>query len=233
MKNKSLLEFLSPERSILRYMIGTATLTVVVQILYDLAKEPFGIYGGLALALLLISIVWLILWIDQRIQDKRTRLKLEDVPIKAHPGLIVMVSPQNKDVPLKVVAHHQPALRHCWLVATKDSLQTAIELAAEIRRNWPAVQVHDAELSNLVDPDYSQGTWQRVENIYAQARELGLKEEDIVSDITGGLKPMTAGMAIACLPRNRPLQYLKTVRDKDGRPIPDAPTVVMKISIKG
>ena len=232
MKNKTLLEFVNPERSFLRYMIGTAALTVVVQILYDLAKTPCGILGGIILALLLIGVVGLLLWIDQRNRERITGLKLEDVPINPHPGLIMMISPHNKDVPLKVIEHHQLALKHCWLVATKDSLDTAIELAADIRHRWPSIRVHDAEPGDLVDPDYSQGTWQRVENIYVEAREWGLKEDDIVADITGGLKPMTAGMAIACLPRNRPMQYLKTIRDEEGKPIPDAPTVVMKISIK-
>jgi len=232
MRKNILLDFVSPERSIPRYIIGTAILTVVVQILYDLVKEPWGITGAVILMIVLIVSVFLILWFDYRQFKKTTLIKLEDIDIEPHCGLILMISPGNSEVPLGAIKHHQDKLRHCWLIATKESLGTAIDLAAEIRKNWPNVSVHDAEENNLVNPDFTQSTWQRVEKIYTGAQELGLREEDIVADITGGPKPMTAGMAIACLPRNRPMQYLKTVRDESGNLLKGGDNVFLEISIK-
>jgi len=41
-----------------------------------------------------------------------------------------------------------------------------------------------------------------------------------VADISGGTKPMAAGMALACLARNRDMQFMKRPRDTSGHETP-------------
>jgi hypothetical protein len=39
-----------------------------------------------------------------------------------------------------------------------------------------------------------------------------LTETDLIADITGGQKPMTVGLALACSARNIQMQYMKIMR---------------------
>lgn len=217
------LDFFSPERSAARYIIGTATLTVAIQIVYDLAKEPFGLLGGVALAALLIVVVVLILLLDLRL-TRRRRMAPVARPVTPHKGLILLISPGNLEVPLQSIQHHQGVLQHCWLIASQGhgedclaSQRTAAELAAQIRQRWPGVAVHYGS-DFQVDPDDVGSAWRLVDQIYASAAEYQLTVQDILADITGGLKPMTAGMALACLAPERDMQYMRTMRDQSGNP---------------
>jgi hypothetical protein len=229
------LGFLSPERSVARYIIGTAALTVAIQIVYDLAKTPFGLLGGVILAALLIVIVVLILLLDARLARQRLTAPVAR-PAAPHKGLIVLVSPGKLDVPLQSIQHHAQLLQHCWLIASQGSGQdclasqrTAAELAEQIRLRWPKVEVHYGS-DYQADPDDVVSAWKLVDQIYAAAPQFDLAAPDILADITGGLKPMTAGMALACLAPERDMQYMKTVRDENGEPQRGAPLIAVQIS---
>jgi hypothetical protein len=55
-----------------------------------------------------------------------------------------------------------------------------------------------------------------VDSIYRDATdEMGLAEQSIVADYTGGTKSMTAGMVLACVSPNRRLQYIWNELNED------------------
>jgi len=56
-----------------------------------------------------------------------------------------------------------------------------------------------------VSPADAQDTFERVNRVY---RESGFDPRDIIADFTGGTKPMTTGMIMACLPPQRELEYV-------------------------
>jgi hypothetical protein len=56
-----------------------------------------------------------------------------------------------------------------------------------------------------VSPGDAQDTFDRVNRVY---REAGFEPKDIIADFTGGTKPMTTGMIMACLPPERELEYV-------------------------
>jgi hypothetical protein len=232
------LDFFSPERSMIRFIIGTAALTVAIQIVYDLVKERSGLIGGIGLALLLILAMLSMLWLDARLITRRA-LKPEEHPITPHKGLILMISPHNTFVPLESIRHHQQALEQCWLIASqgegedsKASQDTAEELAKIIHEKWPGVQVHFGS-DYQVDPDNIESTWQMVTKIFDRlAGERSLGEKDVVADITGGLKPMTAGMALACSHPERAMQYMKSERGEHGDPLRNTPLMAVQISTR-
>jgi hypothetical protein len=231
------LGFLSPERSVARYIIGTAALTVAIQIVYDLSKEPFGLLGGAALAALLLLLVALILLLDARLARQRLVTPVAR-PATPHKGLILLISPGNLDVPLQAIQHHQQTLQHCWLIASRGdgqdclaSQRTAGQLAQEIGRRWPSVETHYGS-DYQADPDDVVSAWRLVDQIFASASTFGLSAQDILADITGGVKPMTAGMALACLAPERDMQYMKTLRDESGEPQRGAPLTAMQISTR-
>jgi len=218
-------DFFAPERSLLRYVIGTAALTVIIQLLYDMAKESYGVSGAAILVGALLLIVIMIVWLDvRRAKIAARNMKLTEEPVTPHRGLIMLISPGNLEVPRIALEAHVGRLEHCWLIATSQSLATAYDVAKEISKHWPGIQIHDIQKTLVANPESVENTWRIVEHIYSQeAPALELDETDIVADITGGLKPMTAGMALACRVPTRKMQYIQTPRDKDGQVIPQAP----------
>jgi hypothetical protein len=60
-------------------------------------------------------------------------------------------------------------------------------------------------VENTVSPGDSQDTYMLVHQIF---RKSGYKPNDIIADFTGGTKPMSFGMIMACLSAERQLQYV-------------------------
>lgn len=58
---------------------------------------------------------------------------------------------------------------------------------------------------NGVSPADAQDTFDAVNRIF---RSSGYEPEDIIADFTGGTKPMSVGMIMACLPAQRSLEYV-------------------------
>jgi hypothetical protein len=86
--------------------------------------------------------------------------------------------------------------------------------------------------SYVVDPDQVKDTYELVIQIAnIEAPQAGLTDQDLIADITGGQKPMTAGMALACLAKNIDIQYMKGKRDERGEPDRAVPPEPIKIDI--
>ncbi|NJK52820.1 MAG: hypothetical protein HC936_08255 [Leptolyngbyaceae cyanobacterium SU_3_3] len=56
-----------------------------------------------------------------------------------------------------------------------------------------------------VSPGDSQDTFDLVNQIY---RRSGYEPQELIADFTGGTKPMSVGMIMACLPSERELEYV-------------------------
>jgi len=222
-----------PGRSLPLYILGTASLTVGIQIIYDLAKEPFGIWGAIILAACLMAIVFLVITIQYRRQKRWESYDLvEESNVSPHKGLILLISPGQMEVPKIAIQYHQERLQHCWLICSRDSLVTADELEQKIHLSWEQVIVHSGQ-EYLVDPFKFESTWRIVERIYSEETlQHSLKETDVLADITGGPKPMTTGMALACNSTGRDMQYIQTPRDEIGNIIDGAPRVPILVSTR-
>lgn len=136
-----------------------------------------------------------------------------------HPGLIVLVGTGRKETadPMTEPAvpaieyhlgtsDHPGPLRACWLIATvgeKGSLPRARAIKAAFADRIPDIYVR-----TLADPFSVQEAHDCVEKIYAEEiAQVGLTESQVIADFTGGVKPMSAGMILACRER-RPMQYM-------------------------
>ncbi len=231
-----LADFVTPGRSLLRFIVGTAALTVLVQLIYDLARAGLGFWGSAGVVGSLILLILLIVVIELR-RERSLRLALEEGSIRPRRGLILLVSSENRAVLEQAVRAHAGTLRHCWLLATagnSQASQTSRAAAAEfynfLESQHPEVQVYygpDYE----VDPFELTSTWQVVDGIFTgRAQELGLREVDLIADITGGTKPMTAGAALACGAPDRDMQYMQVSRDSNGEPVPGAELVPVQFN---
>lgn len=223
-----ILSFFDPSRSIPLFIVGTAALSLVLTAAYDYANAPGAWQGGYWLALGALALVLLILLAGavRRGTAGRVGIREEQQPGK-RAGLVVLLGPTEASAPA-AIEYHLPALQHCWLIATPQALKTAAALAE--RYHTRIRHVHWGEPRYLVDPDQIQSTYNLVVRIFdEEAVAAGLETGAVIADITGGMKPMTAGMALACLARNREMQYMKAPRDPSGQIVEGAEPVPIRI----
>jgi len=143
-----------------------------------------------------------------------------------HAGLIWLLSPGNLELPLFAIRYHHveggeggEALRHCWVLVSPGTSAVYDRLAARVEELGYGVELHPLPLSG----ETIEATYQAIDHVYsAEAEQAGLRSDQIIADLTGGLKTMTAGMVMACLPYSRQLEYIKSNRDAEGQVIKDS-----------
>jgi CRISPR-associated protein (Cas_Cas02710) len=137
-------------------------------------------------------------------------------------GLILLIS--NQESALFAVKYHyeiKKTLEKVWLIPSNGLLvetfgpstrPTAELIAQECRalaekEGRPLdVEVHPTGVS----PADSQDTFDYVRRIF---REDSYKAGELIADFTGGTKPMSIGVIMACLPAERELEYVSLNRE--------------------
>ena len=215
------LAFFDPTRSIPLYIIGTAALTLGLQAVYDWANEPSRFQGGywLAAAAVAVAVVILVYTAIRRPAVGKVAIEEEHKPAPRQ-GLILLVGPTEAAAP-HAIEYHLPTLKQCWLIATAESQSVAATLA---QRYSDRVHMAYGSPDYVVHPDEMRSTYDVVIKAIkeAAAAATNLPAGALIADFTGGLKPMTAGMTLACLAHNTDLQYMKAPRDAQGQVIPGA-----------
>jgi hypothetical protein len=150
------------------------------------------------------------LWGIRRAQD--LVLVPEDQRPEKRPGLIVIVGtgrpgedPMQQSAGI-AITYHQPVLKTCWLIATAGEAGS-LPIAQRLEEQCKAAGIQP-HTRTVADPFSVQESYDLVERIYTQeVPEAGLTEEQVIADFTGGVKPMSAGMILAC-GETRPMQYM-------------------------
>lgn len=117
-----------------------------------------------------------------------------------------------------------PRLQHCWILTTDATLENARSLRDRLSADEATRQLqiyYDQPIPNpedsatplqlkLSDSDAQQPgqTLKLVDGIYADAQRYRLDESDLIIDITGGMKPQSAGAFLAGSRPNRRIEYL-------------------------
>jgi hypothetical protein len=121
-----------------------------------------------------------------------------------HRGLIVM--PTRAPTARQAVDHHKGRLEHLWIIVTPEMREPAGQL-----RDYAeslGIACHPLELADEYD---APGCYRLVrEIIQTHAPAANVPPGEIIADLTGGTKLMTAGMALACGDLNQALQYVPT-----------------------
>lgn len=226
---KLITAFFEPSRSIPLFIIGTAALSLALQAAYDYANEPGKFKGGYWLALGCLFIAGAVLLasaVRQRYSRGHIHMK-QSVPPRQQMGLILLADANGENA-RSAIEYCRPSLKYCWIIASRESLETAKALAEQYRNQIP--NIYHGELGYLVDPDQLQATYDAVVRIFdREALIAGLQPHEIVADISGGSKAMTAGVVLACLARDRDMQFLKMVRDDNGRILPNTPPEPVRV----
>jgi len=132
---------------------------------------------------------------------------------------------------IKALTSHASKLEHCWLLATegkedmRGSLPYAPVLAAYLREHKGlrckfhfgaayTIPLHDDAL-------VISKTYDHVQRIFEQAIRLKIAPQELVADITSGIRSMTLGMVLACLNGDQDVEFVGTRYDDQGWPVGD------------
>jgi hypothetical protein len=135
------------------------------------------------------------------------------------PGLIALIGPGREGEDPKRLSHnpaieyhlsHEEAggepLRVCWLIATAGE-SGSLPVAMEVQERYQ--DRCELTIKTLKDAFDLKEAYRAVYRIYAQeAVEHDLDPHQIIADYTGGTKPMSAGMVLACRGECWPMQYM-------------------------
>lgn len=139
---------------------------------------------------------------------------------------------------VRAIKAHRERLGHCWLVATKarvsgkrQSLDYAPVVEKYIRDQIsPRITVHcgeDYAVTLDIEERICRDTYRLVQKIYTEAAKLGIKKKEMITDITGGMRGITLGAALACLDKDEDIEYIGAEYDDDGNPKePSFPVIV-------
>lgn len=135
-------------------------------------------------------------------------------------GVVAFVSPgRGSETARRAVEFHGASLERAWLVHSEASREAAEEIVRELSTT-EHLRRGVFELVALSDPEFGNPgvVSELVNREVFEALPDGLSPEDVIVDVTGGLKGTTAGAFLAGLPRGRRLQYVQpAVRDDRGR----------------
>lgn len=214
------------------FALGLLVVGLLSNLLYDLLVSPTETAGAawlpLAAALILTGLGYLLYRLDRRRQASIQADVDESRLAPPHPGLIWLFGPGPVEHLLFALKHHQrdDGPGHCWLVmqdtrTIREAFSKLTQLAAE---QGLRTQLHPVYINQL-DAGAAYGAARTVFD--REAAEEGLTRGAVIGDITGGTKPLTAGLLLAALTTGNQLEYVESERDDEGRPIPNTLRVVL------
>lgn len=183
---------------------------------------------------------------EEVIERRRAVQAAADWITRAKPGVLSAVDFEpllntNLEPALRALEWHlaKKKLEHCWTVGSPDAHDAANHAGeagsarlGKVLKRWyeclhPDTGVTFHDTVEVPARNYGQ-LWDTVDRIF---RDASLKPETIICDITGGLKLMSVGAALACLEEGRTMQYMDSKRDYKGDPVPQGQMAPVLIDI--
>src|ERR1700730_11719136 len=180
-------------------------------------------------SLLIITLPFVIVGFVQRARRALGRFSDSLEKPTGKKELILLVSPFDHAIlaAMFAVRYHfveAKTLQHIWLIPSNDrekerfgpgSRPVAERIKEECER-LAAQEGHPLSVTihpDGVSPSDSHATFDYVNRVFRKANP-----EDVIADFTGGTKPMSVGMIMACLPRQRALEYvaLNSKKESEG-----------------
>jgi hypothetical protein len=125
----------------------------------------------------------------------------------------------------KAINHHSEVLSHCWLIHTDNS-----DINVKIIKYFTKIVFNDSikpDFVRIPDPNNPKLINETIEEIYTNLPK-DINAADIISDITSGTKPMTAGMIISCLNGYHKIEYVEQSEKADLIEIDLSPKIIVK-----
>ncbi len=225
---------------ILAFVLGVAALGIFSNLMFAAAYDassltPDRLLRVGAVVALCVVLAYLIyrfdLWQAWRLSRLQVPLR-EEQKTQPHAGLIWLLSIGKGEVAKDAIDYHLKGeggepLQHCWLLISPAARATYERLALRLEELAYPVKLHPLYL----DAATITASYQATLRVYAEeAQRAELRPDQIIADITGGSKTMTAGMVMACLPYGRPVEYIESEYGPDGKLI-EGTQYVMGVSL--
>lgn len=161
----------------------------------------------------------------------------EDKAATAHRALVVLVGPGAGRPHISALSFQRDSapgarLERCWYLQTPEARQEGLELQARF------ADVNPTPIPISSDHDLTAayaGTLEAIDQVLRAQLTPPLTKDDVIVDITGGTKPMTAGATLACVERGVAIQYMYSLRNEKGELIKDhqgnTRSVAMKVEL--
>jgi len=214
------------------FALGLLVVALLGDAAYDLLTAPAEslpvVWRPVGAALLLTGLAYLLYRLDRR-RERAVQAEVDESrQAPPCPGLIWLFGPGPFGHLLAALEHHREGggAAHCWLV-----MQDVEPVRASFNRL--AGQLLEQELPTQLHPCYIgepdvRAAYRAVRAVFErEAAEEGLRPDQVIADITGGTKPMTAGMVLAALTTGGDLEYVESKRDTTGQVIPGTQQVVL------
>jgi len=214
------------------FALGLLVVGILGDVAYDLLTAPADnlrvAWRPVAAAVLLTGLAYL-LYRRDRGRGREVQAVVDEsqlAPPRA--GLIWLFGPGPFEHLLFALGHHRQGggAAHCWLVMQDIGpvREAFSQLSQRLLEQAMTTQLHPVYIEELD----VQAAYQAVRAIFErEAAEEALQPGQIIADITGGTKPMTAGMVLAALTTGGGLEYVESKRDSQGQYVPGTQRVVL------
>ncbi len=224
----------APSKTLLAaFFLGLIIIGILSNLAYDLLLTPKDTallcWRPLLASLLLFIIAYALFSQDRRRRLRKMQIDVDESRLaKPHQGLIWLLGPNYAPL-LPVLQHHLKGggAKICWLIMQEGNpavRNAYTKLNERLKEEAWQTRILPVYISDID----AKATYQAAYTIFTrEAAEEGISANQVIADITGGTKPMTAGVLLAALSANGDLEYVESARDEHGQVIQGSQRVVM------
>lgn len=238
-KPKSLAQVLFEPRAetIVGFVAGLLLVGLLTNLLYQVLLGDIPHRQGLMTVLVVSGLLLAVAYGSYRRWLRKARrlafiLEEHTLTPPQRRGLVWILTPSGTQHTLVAIRHHYGDgtelnhLRHCWLIQQRANANVTKErfiLEEQLRAAGIKLELHTVNVEELsVEATYNA----LVQIVEEKIASEGLSSGQVVVDITGGTKPMTAGLIFGALSTDTLLEYVETERDSAGNPRSETAKVV-------
>jgi hypothetical protein len=195
---------------------GPVFTTVLLALSVNVLSTALTTWGGVGWSLAVMAVLMAAMVLYARaISDRMVRsepfcLKEVHNPPKKQ-GLLFLFQ-FNQEPLMKAVEYHRPDLQRCWLLATPELKDQAEAAARNIEALYSEIGCTALALSSLYD---TADCYRAALDVFdRRAAEAALSPAHLIADITGGTKPMTIGVMLACFQKGYAIEHVPAVYDE-------------------
>ena len=160
---------------------------------------------------------------------KASKLKPADRLMAAKEQNYTLLDLENSNfaTAIEAISTHASQLKYCWIITTtsSDGKQSAsapyvpvlVKYLQEVNQVKCKFKYEGYSVTLDNDSEVTIKTRNLVNRIFKEAQKLRLKDEDIIADITGGMRSIPLGIILACLDGHRKIQFIGTHYDQNAR----------------
>ena len=203
-----------------RWVVSGIVVAALVEMLVDQLKTWGGSLLGWGFVILSFGLlVAFVLMFERHVRTRPDYPTDIDhvVSPQQYRGLIFMFS--NEHTFRKAIEYHRDTLETCWVLVTPKKSPLYEQTRSEFLDS--GITFIPMQVRDRYD---TENCYEVIRSVYErQARIQNLHPQEIISDITGGTKPMTMGMILACVENGYPIEHIPTqfhpVTDRPLRPL--------------